>query len=97
LAGLFLIQATIYRNNIRPNIKPEDHNSTYAKCVELHQRNYEKLLAMLDTPEKEQLEKYIDAVDELEEMIRYSIFTSAIKFGALFMTEVISLPREVEE
>jgi len=82
----------LYRNNIRPNLKPELHNPEYTKTAQLHQRNYDKLLAMLNDPQKEQLEKYIDMADELEEMLRYTIFTSAIKFGALFMAEVIAPP-----
>ena len=80
----------LYFGNIRPDSGIHSQNSPYAKAARLRYSNYEQLLAMLNEPEKEQLEKYLDAAGELEGTRLYDTFTYAFKFGALLMLEVLA-------
>jgi len=82
-----ILEELFYRN-IRPELRRYNDNPSFVKADKLKQRNYEKLLAALGEPEKELLEKYMDAQEELENKVHYDTFTYAMKFGVLLMSEV---------
>jgi len=80
----------LYYGNIHPDISSYSKNPDYIRAANLRKSNYQKLLNALGESEKELLEKYIEAESEFASILRYSTFTYALKFGALFMSEVFT-------
>ena len=84
------ILENLYFGNIRPDSRLHGKDSPYVKAVQLRQEYYEKLISTLDESEKELFDKYQEAQGELEWMSLYNTYTYALKFGALFMTEIFT-------
>lgn len=80
----------LYNGNIRPDVKRYGEFSPFADAVQLKSRNLDELMATLNEPEKKLFEKYCDAQSEIEAITRYDTFTYALKFGVLFMVEILA-------
>lgn len=78
----------LYDGNIYFTDRDHSTDARYAEAEYFIKINHEKLMETLNESQKERLEKYSDARDEMEAMERYSTFIQAVKFGALFMAEV---------
>ncbi|MCL2853691.1 MAG: hypothetical protein FWE20_11815 [Defluviitaleaceae bacterium] len=82
------ILENLYLKKIHLNSGLYAKDLTYVEAAQLKEINYEKLLAMLNEPEKEILEKYLDAYGEMNAIENYNTFTCAFKLGALLMVEI---------
>lgn len=78
----------LYYGKIQPDVKHHGPDSPYWQVLRLKEKNLDKLMAVLDPAEKELLDKYCGAQEDIESIIRYDLFTYALKFGVLLMTEV---------
>jgi len=87
----------LYHGDIHHDFWLDSKNPTYQKATRLKGKVYEKLLDTLNEEQKELFEKYIDATDELAEIVQYDIFTHAIKFSAVFMTEAFTPPIKTDD
>ena len=78
----------LFNGNICSEDKNGEQDSTLKKAIHFKQINFDKLMAVLNEPEREIFEKYLDAQNNVEDITRYNTFTYALKFGVLFMTEI---------
>ena len=80
----------LYHGNIRPDsgIYPQD--SPFVKNARIKVDCMEKLKATLDKSEYELFKKYCDAQSEIEAITRFNTFTYALRFGVLFMLEMLN-------
>ena len=75
--------------NIAFDGKYYDSNSPFVKAAKKKMESYEQLEQTLNDSQKELLETYLDEQSDIEEVSRCGLFTAALKFGALFMIEVL--------
>lgn len=70
-------------------------NSPFVKAAKRKLDSMEKLSASLNDTEKELFEQYCEAEGDIEDITRYSTFSSALKFGILLMIEVMDGGRKM--
>jgi len=78
----------LYYGNIRPDSRVYAPDSLFVESAKLKQKNLDNLMTTLNEQEKETFEKYCDAVDEMESISKFDIFSYALKFGILLMAEI---------
>gem|GEM_PF-6011587 len=67
-----------------------------SKSVQLKEINHEELMETLNESEKDRLEKYLIADNDLKEIESYNTFAYAFRLGALLMTEVFTGTRRAD-
>ena len=73
-------------------------NSPFVNAAKRKLENMENLKATLNDSQKELFENFCDAQGDIEGIRHYNVFTTALKFGVLFMIEIlISNSREGEQ
>jgi len=65
-------------------------DSPFVKAAKKKAENMEALKATLDDSQKELFNGYVDAQGDIEHITRYNTFISALKFGTLFMLELLA-------
>ena len=83
------ILSELYHGNIRPDSRVYSQDSQFVKNARIKVDCMEKLKATLEESEYELFEKYCDAQAEIESITRYDTFTDALRFGILFMLEIL--------
>lgn len=78
----------LYSGNIRPDVKFYGKDSPFVQAAKLKGANLKKLQALLNEPEKDLFEKYLDAQADIDSITRYTDFTYGFKLGILLMVEV---------
>ena len=87
----------LYFESAHHNYKLYAKDPAYADASQLKESNYEILLDMLNDPEKERFEKFLEADGELKGIEHYSTFTYAFRFGTLLMIEIFADRDQVTE
>ena len=80
----------LYLGNIRPDTTLYTHNPRYIKVAKIREEIYESLSATLTESEKKLLDRYIEAEKEMDAISHYNTFAYALKFGAVFMSEIFT-------
>ena len=83
----------LYLGNIGFDIRRHAPDTPFDKAAQKKIDNLEKLTETLDDAQKELLENYCDAQYDMEGMARYNTFTEALRFGVLFMVEILAKNR----
>lgn len=80
----------LYMGNIGFDSGYYSKNSPFSKAARKKFDNMEKLKETLNDSQKELFENYCDAQGDIEGITRYDTFTAALKFGVLFMMEILT-------
>ena len=80
----------LYHGNIRPDSRVYSQDSPFVKNARIKVECIEKLKATLEESEYGLFEKYCDAQAEIESITRYDTFTDTLRFGILFMLEILN-------
>ena len=80
----------LYIGNIGFDSWQYGKDSPFVKAAQKKMENMEKLTETLNDSQKELFENYCDAQGDIESITRYDTFTAAIKFGTLFMMEILT-------
>ena len=78
----------LYMGNIVFDGVHYDPASPFVKAAKKKMESYEQLEQTLTDSQKELLGTFLDAQSDIEEISRYGLFTSALKFGVLFSMEI---------
>jgi len=82
----------LYAGKTHVNLGVNTDHFAYKEAVRFKEALHEKLMVLLSESQKELFEKYIDASDDLEAIIRYDAFTYGTRLGTQFMAEVFVAP-----
>ena len=64
-------------------------NSPFVNAAKKKLENMENLKTTLNDSQKELFENFCDAQGDIEGIRHFNVFTSALKFGVLFMMEIL--------
>jgi len=79
----------LYLGNIGFDSGYYSQNSPFVTAAKKKAVNMDALIATLNDSQKELFDNYTDAQGDIEHITRYNTFTSALKFGTLFMLELL--------
>ena len=79
----------LYHGNIGFDSWNYSKDSPFVKAAQRKLDNMTALTATLDNSQKGFLEGYIDAQGDIEAITRYDTFVESLKFGILFMIEIL--------
>lgn len=82
----------LYMGNIGFDSGQYEPDSHFVQLAKIKLKCMEKLSATLGDQEKEWFDHYCNAREEMEEITRYNLYTKALRFGLLFMAELIMEP-----
>jgi len=85
----------LYMGNVGFDSGYYSQNSPFVKAARKKADNMEKLMETLNDSQKELFENYCDAQGDIAGITRYDTFTASLKFGALFMIELLTNSGEV--
>ena len=80
----------LYMGNIGFDSGYYRKNSPFVKAAQRKMDNMEKLTATLNDYQRELFDNYCDAQGDIEGITRYDTYTTALKFGVLFMMEILT-------
>jgi len=80
----------LYMGNIGFDSGWHSQNSPFVNAAKRKLDNMEKLEASLNDSQKELFEKFCEGQGDIEGIRHYNVFTAALKFGVLFMMEIIA-------
>ena len=80
----------LWYGNIYPQGKLAIHNTEVKDILRLMDKNRSKLAEALTDEQKEVLQKYDDAVTEMNQVIEREIFIYAFRLGGRFAIETLS-------
>ena len=76
--------------NVMPQVQACLRDSEYDRAVALAVRNEQKLLSRLGTEDKDLLQKYVDAQDELNQITAVKNLVYGYKLGLLMASEAFA-------
>lgn len=79
----------LWYGNIYPQGKLAIHNTEVKDILRLMDKNRSKLAEALTDEQKEVLQKYDDAVTEMNQVMEREIFTYAFRLGGRFMLDML--------
>ena len=80
----------LYMGNIGFDSGQHSPDSPFVAAAKRKLENMEKLTATLNDSQKELFENFCDAQSDIEGIMRYGTFTNTLKFGTLFMMEILT-------
>ena len=80
----------LYIGNIGFDSARYAQGSPFVSAAQRKLENMEKLMATLNDSQKELFENYCEAQADIEGIVRYDTFAAALKFGVLFMMEILT-------
>ncbi len=80
----------LYMGNIDPNTSFFEHDSDYGKVMDRIIENEDKLLKLLNEPEKSMFTAFTGAQMELDSLTAIEKFSIGFKLGTLLMVEVFT-------
>jgi len=80
----------LYTGNIDPNTSYFERNSAYGKVMGRISENEDKLLKLLNEPEKSMFMAFMGAQMELDSLTAIEKFSIGFKLGTLLMVEVFT-------
>jgi len=79
----------LYMGNIGFDSGQHSPNSPFVNAAKRKLENMEKLETTLNESQKELFENFCEAQSDIEGIRHYNVFTAALKFGVLFMMEIL--------
>jgi len=80
----------LYIGNIGFDSARYPQGSPFTEAAQRKLENMEKLTETLNDSQKELFENYREAQADIEGIVRYDTFAAALKFGVLFMMEILT-------
>jgi hypothetical protein len=80
----------LYMGNIGFDSWTYGKDSPYVKAAQKQLTSMESLVATLNDSQKELFDSYTEAQGDMAAITRYDSYTEALKFGILFMLEVLT-------
>ena len=80
----------LYIGNIGFDSARYPQGSPFTQAAQRKLENMEKLKATLNDSQKALFENYCEAQGDIEGIVRYDTFIATLKFGVMFMTEILT-------